>query len=192
MFPHRRRLCCLTYLCAHTLTATCVSCAHTNFDLLQANLGVAQLLVRALQQRCLSAAAARSRIWMVDSKGLITSDRPNLTPQKAEFAQDAARLTKAWRVSGSSSGGGNNGSSSSSSRRRPSTVEVVQQLTSIVEAVQPTALIGAAAVPDAFCQPVLQALLKVGEWWLSQRLCVVARACVTTRCRKLRAGTARR
>jgi malic enzyme len=57
-------------------------------------LGVAELLVRALQKRGLSEAAAVSRIWMVDSKGLITADRPNLTPQKAAFAQDPSRLKR--------------------------------------------------------------------------------------------------
>jgi malate dehydrogenase (oxaloacetate-decarboxylating)(NADP+) len=121
----------------------------------QANLGVAKLLVGALQQRGLSEAAAKQRIWMVDSKGLITTDRPDLSPQKAEFAQDLSRLSNRGAYS---SGSG----STSSSRRRPSKPETVQQLASIVQAVQPTALIGAAAVAGAFGQPVLGALVQVG------------------------------
>lgn len=117
--------------------------------------------MRALQQRGLSEAAAKASIWMVDSKGLILTDRPSLTPEKAAFAQDPSRVRV--RLSAYSSSSGSSGSSNnSSSRRRPSKAEVIQQLTGIVEAVQPTALIGAAAVGGAFGQPVLGALLKVG------------------------------
>jgi malic enzyme len=121
----------------------------------QANLGVAKLLVRALQQRGLSEAAAKQRIWMVDSKGLITTDRPDLSPQKAEFAQDPACIRNRGAYSNSSSSG------TGSSRRRPSKSQTVQQLAGIVQAVQPTALIGAAAVAGAFGQPVLEALVQV-------------------------------
>jgi hypothetical protein len=127
-------------------------------DATQANLGVAELLVKALQKRGLSEAAAVSRIWMVDSKGLITAGRPNLTPQKAAFAQDPSRL-KGRLPAYSSSGSSSNGSG----RRRPSKSEVIQQLTVIVEAVRPTALIGAAAVGGAFGRPVLEALTKVNR-----------------------------
>lgn len=115
---------------------------------------MAQLLVRALQQRGLSEAAARERIWMVDSKGLITTDRSDLSPQKAQFARDPSRLGASWRSGGSSGGDG-------SGRRRPSKAETMQQLAGIVQAVQPTALIGAAAVAGAFGQAVLEALVQV-------------------------------
>lgn len=133
---------------------------------------MAQLLVGALRKRGLSEAAAKARIWMVDSKGLITTDRPGLTPQKAAFAQDTSRLNARLSSFSSSNGRssiGSNGSSKSGSgsgsRKRPSKEEVIQQLSSIVEAVQPTALIGAAAVGGAFGRPVLEALMKV-SWQL--------------------------
>lgn len=111
----------------------------------QANLGTAQLLVNALQQQGLSAAAARSRIWMVDSKGLLlrSRSRSSLSPKKAAFAQDASNLA-APLIS----------SSSSSSGRPP-------PLADVIHAVQPTALIGAAAVPGAFDELAIRALSQV-------------------------------
>jgi malic enzyme len=130
--------------------------------LLQANLGVAQLLVQALRQRGLSAADAKGRIWMVDSQGLITTDRLQLSPQKAQFAQDPSRLKARLPAYSSSRGVNSSSSSSSSSRRRKSREEVVAELAGVVGAVQPTALIGAAGVAGSFGQPVLAALLKVG------------------------------
>lgn len=134
----------------------------------QANLGVAQLLVKALQRRGLSQAAAKSRIWMVDSKGLITTDRPSLSPQKAPFARDPSQLRCKIAAYNSSSGNGRGSvaavtSSSAGRGVRLSSSEVAQQLADIVEAVQPTALIGAAAVPGAFGRPVLENLVKVGK-----------------------------
>ncbi|VDP42664.1 unnamed protein product [Soboliphyme baturini] len=42
----------------------------------------------AMQQLGLNSEEAKTRIWMMDSKGLIVQSRKNLTPQKAEFAQD--------------------------------------------------------------------------------------------------------
>lgn len=140
------------------LLLLCLLCFNAFLHDIQANLGVAQLLLRSLQQRGLSAAAAKSRLWLVDSKGLITTDRSDLTPQKAAFAQDVARLSS--RPSEYSS------STTTSATTRGNTPQashvVQQQLAGIVELIQPSALIGAAGVPGAFGQPVLQALVQVG------------------------------
>lgn len=125
----------------------------------QANLGTARLLVQALQQQGLSAAAAKARIWMVDSKGLLLNTRQDLTPEKAEFAQSPSNLpgsaaaAAAARLVQSSS-------SSSGSSRSSNSQDTTQRLASIVAAVQPTALIGAAAVQGAFDQPVIAAVTQ--------------------------------
>jgi len=54
--------------------------------------GIADLIVAALREDGLSATEARRRIWMYDSKGLVTRDRPNLEPFKAACARDPAEL----------------------------------------------------------------------------------------------------
>jgi hypothetical protein len=137
---------------------------------LQANLGTARLLVQALQQQGLSAAAAKSRIWMVDSKGLILNSRQNLTPEKAEFAQRPSNFPGG--TAAAAAGFIQSSSSSSSSSRQ----DAMQPLAAIVAAVQPTALIGAAAVQGAFDQPVIAALTQVRpdcELRLQSRLLVM-------------------
>lgn len=140
---------------------------HDGHDL-QANLGTAHLLVQALQQQGLSAKAAKSRIWMVDSKGIILKTRQNLTSEKAVFAQDPYRLAggvasaEALEVTSSTDGQHSNGAGSGSSRDT-SDQDVAEYLAKVVSAVQPTALIGAAAVAGAFGQSVIEALLQVSN-----------------------------
>jgi len=50
-------------------------------------IGVARAIREGLEREGLSRAEARARIFVVDSKGLILEDRPNLEPFKREFAQ---------------------------------------------------------------------------------------------------------
>lgn len=126
---------------------------------LQASLGTARLLVQALQQHGLSAAAAKSRIWMVDSKGLILNTRQMLPPEKAEFARSPANLPGG--IAAAASIGFVQSDSSSSTSRSNSSQDTVQRLAALVAAVQPTALIGAAAVKGAFGQPVVEAVTRV-------------------------------
>jgi malate dehydrogenase (oxaloacetate-decarboxylating)(NADP+) len=52
-----------------------------------ANAGIAALLVAALQEEGLDEAAAVERVWLLDSKGLITAGRATLKPHVAAFAQ---------------------------------------------------------------------------------------------------------
>lgn len=49
----------------------------------QANLGAAKLFVTALQATGVSEERAKSAVWLMDSKGLITTSRKDLSPQKA-------------------------------------------------------------------------------------------------------------
>jgi len=55
--------------------------------------GIADLLSKAMQLEGLSAAEARSRCYLCDSKGLITRDRETLTHHAAPFASDLPAMT---------------------------------------------------------------------------------------------------
>ncbi len=57
-----------------------------------ANIGIADLVVKALEEAGLTTEDARSRIWLVDSKGLVTEESKNLTPQKKLYAKKHAPM----------------------------------------------------------------------------------------------------
>lgn len=54
----------------------------------QASLGIANLIVMAMEEEGLSEEEARSKIWLVDSRGLIVKDRPKggINGHKQSFA----------------------------------------------------------------------------------------------------------
>ncbi|EPY77511.1 NADP-dependent malic enzyme, mitochondrial [Camelus ferus] len=54
----------------------------------EAAMGIAHLLVMALEKEGVSKAEATRKIWMVDSKGLIVKGRSHLNHEKEVFAQD--------------------------------------------------------------------------------------------------------
>ena len=63
--------------------------------------GVAELIAGAMERQGLARADARSRIWFLDSKGLVVSSRTDLAPHKRAFAHDhppAATLAEAVRA----------------------------------------------------------------------------------------------
>lgn len=62
----------------------------------QASIGIAKLLIMALVEQGATENEAYSKIWMVDSRGLIVKDRPagGVTGQKIPFAQKHEPIDK--------------------------------------------------------------------------------------------------
>lgn len=60
----------------------------------EAAIGTANLIVSCMVQKGLSQEEARSKIWLVDSRGLIVKDRPEggINHEKAPFAKEAAPI----------------------------------------------------------------------------------------------------
>ncbi len=54
--------------------------------------GIARMLVAAMVSEGIAEAEARSRLWLTDSKGLLTTTRQDLAVHKLEFAVEAERL----------------------------------------------------------------------------------------------------
>ncbi|XP_071494706.1 NADP-dependent malic enzyme-like [Diadema antillarum] len=91
----------------------------------EASLGIADLIVSAMSEEGLGEEEARKRIWMVDSRGLISKGRPSggISEHKSHYAHDHEHMT---------------------------------DLAAIVKTVQPTVLIGAAAISGVFTPDILK------------------------------------
>ena len=92
-----------------------------------AGIGVCEQVVRAMAADGLSGQDARARIFVVDINGLLTTDRPDLSPAQRHLAQPPAAVpgTEPGRPAG---------------------------LTDVIDAVHPTALIGLSAAGGAFTE----------------------------------------
>jgi len=96
----------------------------------EAALGIGSLMVSAMVEEGLSEGDARHLCWFVDSKGLVVTDRTDLSENKRRFAQD---------------------------------YPFHRDLFSVVEAVKPTAIIGAAGQPSTFTPEVLGAMGRINK-----------------------------
>jgi malate dehydrogenase (oxaloacetate-decarboxylating) len=96
-----------------------------------AGIGVCEQVVRAMAADGLSERGARARICVVDINGLLTTDRPDLSPAQRHLAQPPAAVpgTEPGRPAG---------------------------LTDVIDAVHPTALIGLSAAGGAFTEQVVR------------------------------------
>ncbi len=102
--------------------------------------GIADLFVAALMQEGLSPEEARRRIWTVDSRGLVTADRPDLEDFKAAYARPVHETAGVeWR-----------------DRPRISLEETIRHF-------KPTILIGTSGTPGLFSQDVVVAMAAVND-----------------------------
>ncbi|XP_066508379.1 NADP-dependent malic enzyme [Hoplias malabaricus] len=60
----------------------------------EAAMGIAELIVMAMEKEGVPQAECLKKIWMVDSKGLIVKGRDHLTPEKERFAHEHAQMKK--------------------------------------------------------------------------------------------------
>lgn len=100
-----------------------------------AGVGIADQIVSAMTTEGLSQEEARSRIWLVDSRGLVHDGREDLGETKRRYAQPLAALS-GWNGSG-----------------LPSLLDVVSH-------VRPTILIGTAAQAGAFTEEVVKEMAR--------------------------------
>src|SRR5688572_1889339 len=97
--------------------------------------GIAELFVSALVEDGMSVEEARRRIWTVDTKGLVLSDRAGLEDFKAMFARDPREVVS-WKGT---------------------------TLEDVVENVKPTILIGVSATPGTFSEKVVRLMANVND-----------------------------
>jgi malate dehydrogenase (oxaloacetate-decarboxylating) len=105
-----------------------------------AGTGIADLLTVALARAGLSEAEARSRLWLLSSRGLLHTGLRDLAPWQQRYAQPEGRVA-GWRRQ---DGGGIG-------------------LAEVVERVRPTALIGVAGQPGAFTEEAVRAMARHAE-----------------------------
>ncbi len=102
--------------------------------------GIADLLALALRDAGLSRDEARQRICTVDSRGLVTQDRPNLEDFKATYARPVAEIA-AYACNDAS---------------RITLEETVRNF-------KPTILIGTSGTPGLFTQAIVAAMAAINE-----------------------------
>ncbi|HEY2749077.1 MAG TPA: NAD-dependent malic enzyme, partial [Polyangia bacterium] len=100
--------------------------------------GVAWAIRQGMMRDGLDANEAQRRVLVLDSKGLLTSNR-SMEPYKKSFAQDPA-VVAGWKLVGA-----------------------VPSLLETIENAKPTALLGLSGQPRAFNEPVVQAMLAAND-----------------------------
>jgi malate dehydrogenase (oxaloacetate-decarboxylating) len=100
--------------------------------------GIADLLVSALCDDGLTRADAQRRVWMVDSRGLVTQARTNLEAFKATYARPVDELAGIAAADPSRIG-----------------------LEETIRAVEPTILLGTSGTAGLFTEPVVRAMAAV-------------------------------
>jgi malate dehydrogenase (oxaloacetate-decarboxylating) len=97
-------------------------------------IGICDQIIAAMRQEGYSEHAARQKLWLVDSKGLVHSGRPNLEDSKRRYAQPIERISSI-----DSAGLG---------------------FFEVVRHVQPTILIGASGQGGAFSKDIVREMAK--------------------------------
>lgn len=107
-----------------------------------AGCGIAERLERLLIRQGLSAAAARSRLWLLDRRGLVYAGRSGVRELALPWAATAERMEQLAAAAARPDGDGRIG------------------LLALVEAIRPAVLIGTSTVAGAFDQAVIEALCR--------------------------------
>jgi malate dehydrogenase (oxaloacetate-decarboxylating) len=102
--------------------------------------GISDLLVSALMESGLSRNEAVRRIWTIDSKGLVISDRPGLEDFKAAYARSPEEVA-AYQC------------------RERSRITLVEAIANA----KPTILIGTSQTPGNFSEEVVRVMSKINE-----------------------------
>jgi malate dehydrogenase (oxaloacetate-decarboxylating) len=100
--------------------------------------GISELLVAAFLEDGLSLEEANRRIWTTDSRGLVTSERPNLEPYKATYARSVEEVA----------------GYACKDRSRITLLETALNA-------KATMLIGVSATPGVFDEPVIRAMARI-------------------------------
>lgn len=101
----------------------------------QANLGTASMIVDTLMDLGVSEQDALSRIWMLDSRGLIYAGRDGITLQKRRFQRPFL----------------------------PKELNSDSDLQEVIQYVHPCALVGAASIPGSFTPSVIRTMSKLAS-----------------------------
>jgi len=102
--------------------------------------GIADLLVSALVEEGLTTTEAQRRVWMVDSRGLVTRDRKNLEGFKRTYARSA-------------------GETPEFTCNDPARISLEETISHV----RPTILIGTSAAPGLFTREVVEAMSRCNE-----------------------------
>jgi malate dehydrogenase (oxaloacetate-decarboxylating) len=97
-----------------------------------AGTGIAEYILEAMVTEGMNETVARKHFFLLDSKGLLHSDRTNLTPIQQKFAQ-SSELLSGWRL--------NNGQI---------------KLAEVIENISATILIGVSSQPGQFTAPIVK------------------------------------
>jgi malate dehydrogenase (oxaloacetate-decarboxylating) len=106
-----------------------------------AAIGVADGLRTAMKEEGLSEHEARSRFWLLNSKGLLHSGRKDLTPEQSVYAQPADRISGWPRTSNEQIG-----------------------LADVIGQIDATILIGLSTVRGAFSETIVGEMARKIEW----------------------------
>lgn len=102
--------------------------------------GISDQIVTAMVNEGATVQEARSRLWLLDSQGLVHTGRTNLEPFKQKYAQPFERIA-AWDLA------------------QPGSFS----LTEVVKNVWPTILIGTSAQPGAFTEEIVREMAGHAE-----------------------------
>ena len=100
-------------------------------------IGICDQIVAAMMVEGVTELAARARLWLVDSQGLVHKGRTRVEPFKQKYAQPA-EATRQWKLDD------------------PSKLNFSE----VIKNVQPTILIGTSAQPGAFTEEIVREMAK--------------------------------